>query len=185
MKQEVIVLGGGCFWCLEAVFLRLKGVEAVRSGYAGGTTVDPTYEQVSSGSTGHVEVIEVTFDAEVISCEQLLEIFFAFHDPTTCNRQGNDVGTQYRSAIFCTTPEQEVIARQVIADLGTQGVFVQPIVTEVAPLEKFYPAESYHERYYDRNPGQGYCQAIISPKISKLRAKYATLLKESPEVSEM
>ncbi|MEI8104113.1 MAG: peptide-methionine (S)-S-oxide reductase MsrA, partial [Candidatus Moraniibacteriota bacterium] len=167
----------GCFWCLEAIYVRLQGVLAVHSGYAGGNTANPSYEEVSAWTTGHVEVIEVTFDAEVITCEQILEIFFAFHDPMTRDRQGNDVGTQYRSAIFFTTPEQKTTAEKVIANLEEQHIFAQPIVTEVRPLEMFYPAESYHERYFDRNPDQAYCQAIISPKISKLRAKYSGLLK--------
>jgi peptide-methionine (S)-S-oxide reductase len=179
MNKEIIVLGGGCFWCLEAIYTRLRGVLSVRSGYAGGETPDPTYEQVSTGTTGHAEVIEVTFDADSISCEQILEIFFAFHDPTTRNRQGNDVGTQYRSAIFFVSPEQEQLAKNMLATLESQGIFDQPIVTTLEPLRAFYPAESYHERYYDRNPEQGYCQAIISPKISKLRAKYASLLNET------
>jgi len=177
MKQETIVLGGGCFWCLEAIYVRLQGVLAVHSGYARGNTANPSYEQVSSGTTGHVEVIEVTFDAEVITCEQILEIFFAFHDPTTRDRQGNDVGTQYRSAIFFTSLEQEIVAKKIIATLEEQHIFAQPIITEVRSLEVFYPAESYHDQYYDRNPDQAYCRAIISPKISKLRAKYSGLLK--------
>jgi peptide-methionine (S)-S-oxide reductase len=179
MDTQTIVLGGGCFWCLEAIFLRLKGVESVRSGYAGGTLARPTYEEVSSGMTGHVEVIEVTFDADSISCEQILEIFFAFHDPTTRDRQGSDVGSQYRSVIFFMTPEQERLAHESIAKLEREEVFTRPIVTTIEPLKVFYPAEAYHEQYYDRNPEQGYCQAIISPKISKLRAKYAPLLKDS------
>ena len=172
-------VAGGCFWCLEAVFEQLEGVERVVSGYAGGATGAPTYEQVCSGRTGHAEVVQVTFDPEVISYRDLLEIFFAFHDPTTPNRQGHDVGTQYRSAIFFESPEQKTEAEQVIATLSTDGVFGAPIVTQVAPLEAFHAAERYHQGYYRQNTEQPYCRATITPKIAKLRQKYAARLKKS------
>lgn len=171
-------LAGGCFWCLEAVFERLKGVQQVVSGYAGGQDDEPDYRKVCSGETGHAEVIQVTFDPTIIGFGDLLQLFFAFHDPTTKDRQGPDVGTQYRSAIFFDSPEQERVAREVIAALTAQQVFASPIVTEVAPLTRFFPAEAYHQGYYRRNPEQGYCQAMIAPKISKLRAKLADWLAE-------
>ena len=177
MAIERATLGGGCFWCLEAVFEQLQGVDGVVSGYAGGTVANPTYEQVCSGRTGHAEVVQVRFDPAVVSYRDILEIFFAFHDPTTLNRQGADVGTQYRSAIFFETPEQERTAREVIAALGTQGLWTDPIVTEVAPLDGFYAAEDYHQGYYRGHSTQPYCQAVISPKMSKLRSKYAARLK--------
>ena len=178
-SREVATLAGGCFWCLEAVFEQLQGVERVVSGYAGGSVRNPTYEQVCSGSTGHAEVIQVTFDPSVIPYRDLLEVFFAFHDPTTLNRQGHDMGTQYRSAVFCQSPEQERVAREVIADLTRLEAFDDPIVTEVVPLTGFHPAEDYHQGYYQRNQGQPYCRATISPKMTKLRAKYAARLKPS------
>lgn len=177
MAVEQATFAGGCFWCVEAVFERLKGVERVVSGYTGGTVPSPTYEQVCGGSTGHAEVIQPTFDPAVISYRELLNLFFAFHDPTTLNRQGADSGTQYRSAIFTHSPAQAEIARATIAELTREHVFDDPIVTEVRPLEEFYPAETYHQGYFDRNQRQPYCMAVISPKVSKLRAKYATLLK--------
>lgn len=175
--REVATLAGGCFWCLEAVFEQLQGVERVVSGYAGGTQPDPTYQQVCGGRTGHAEVVQVTFDPAVLSHRDLLELFFAFHDPTTLNRQGHDEGTQYRSAIYFHSPEQEKTAREVIAALTSEQVFDGPIVTEVAPLVKFYPAEDYHQGYYRENPEQPYCRATISPKVAKLRAKYMARLK--------
>lgn len=178
-SREVATLAGGCFWCLEAVFEQLQGVERVVSGYAGGEVPSPTYTQVCSGTTGHAEVIQVTFDPSVISYRDLLEVFFAFHDPTTLDRQGNDLGTQYRSAIFFHSPEQERVAGEVIADLARQQAFDHPIVTEVVPLEGFYPAEAYHQGYYQQNQGQPYCRATITPKMAKLRAKYAARLKPS------
>ena len=178
-QLRTATFAGGCFWCLEAVFEQLEGVERVVSGYAGGTTAAPTYEQVCSGRTGHAEVVQVTFDPEVISYRDLLEIFFAFHDPTTLNRQGHDVGTQYRSAIFYESAEQKAEAERVIAALSTDGVFGAPIVTEVAPLTAFHPAEGYHQGYYRQNSGQPYCRATITPKVSKLRQKYAARLKKS------
>jgi peptide-methionine (S)-S-oxide reductase len=179
MSKQTATLAGGCFWCLEAVFEQLEGVERVVSGYAGGSTEAPTYEQVCSGRSGHAEVIQVTFDPEVISYRDLLEMFFAFHDPTTMNRQGHDVGTQYRSAIFYETPEQKAEAEQMIATLTSEGVFNDPIVTQVAPLDRFYPAENYHQGYYRQNAGQPYCRATITPKVTKLRQKYTARLKKS------
>ncbi len=177
--REVATLAGGCFWCLEAVFEQLEGIERVVSGYAGGRMTDPTYKQVCSGTTGHAEVIQITFDPSVITYGGLLEVFFAFHDPTTPNRQGADVGTQYRSAIFHHSPDQERVAREVIADLTRQKTFDGPIVTEVAPLTAFYLAEGYHQGYYRANPEQAYCRATITPKVAKLRAKYSARLKPS------
>jgi peptide-methionine (S)-S-oxide reductase len=178
-ETETATLAGGCFWCLEAVFEQLDGVERVVSGYAGGQVERPNYESVCSGETGHAEVVQVTFDPQVISYRDLLEIFFAFHDPTTLDRQGHDVGTQYRSAIFYHSPEQETAAREVIARLTEEEVFDDPIVTEVEPLDRFYPAEGHHQGYYRANPNQPYCRATITPKISKLRQKYAARLKQS------
>jgi len=175
--REVATLAGGCFWCLEAVFEQLQGVEKVVSGYAGGTQPDPTYKQVCTGRTGHAEVVQVTFDPATLSYRDLLELFFAFHDPTTLNRQGHDEGTQYRSAVFFATAEQERMAHEVIAALTREQVFDRPIVTEVAPLLKFYPAEDYHQGYYRENPEQPYCRATISPKVAKLRSKYLARLK--------
>lgn len=177
MKSEVATLGGGCFWCLEAVFDKLEGVESVVSGYAGGQVPNPTYQAVCSGVTGHAEVVQVTFDAEEITFRELLEIFFSMHDPTTLNRQGADVGTQYRSAIFTHTPEQEQTAQQVIGELEAEHVFGAPIATEVVSLDTFYAAEQYHQDYYERNPGQGYCRAVIAPKVAKLRQRYTERLK--------
>jgi peptide-methionine (S)-S-oxide reductase len=170
-------LAGGCFWCLEAVFLRLKGVQRVESGYAGGHVENPTYRAVCTGSTGHAEVVQVDFDPSKITFSELLEVFFAIHDPTTLNRQGADVGTQYRSAIFYHDDVQKQEAERMIADLNAQNIWDNPIVTEVAPLTKFYPAEDYHREYYDRNPEQGYCQVVISPKVAKLRQKFSEKLK--------
>ena len=175
--METATLAGGCFWCLEAVFTRLRGVDRVESGYAGGHVENPSYRAVCTGSTGHAEVVQVDFDPQQISYRDLLDVFFATHDPTTLNRQGHDVGTQYRSAIFYHNDAQKQEAERVISELTEQQVFDDPIVTEVAPLTKFYPAEDYHRDYYDRNPEQAYCQVVISPKVSKLRQKYAEKLK--------
>jgi peptide-methionine (S)-S-oxide reductase len=175
-NENVATLGGGCFWCLEAVFEQLRGVTRVVSGYTGGKAPDPTYRQVCSGSTGHAEVIQVTFDPAVISYRELLEVFFAIHDPTTLNRQGADVGTQYRSAIFYHSPEQKQTAEAVIEELNAAKIWGAPFVTEVVPFEKFYPAEDYHQSYYRQNPQQGYCQIVISPKLAKLRQKFADKL---------
>jgi peptide-methionine (S)-S-oxide reductase len=177
--RETATLAGGFFWCLEAIFEQLEGVERVVSGYTGGRAKAPSYEQVCSGATGHAEVVQITFDPSVIAYRDLLELFFAFHDPTTMNRQGHDVGTQYRSAIFYATPEQKAIADEVIAQLGREGVFDDPIVTEVTPLAEFYPAEGCHQGYYRANPSQAYCRATITPKVTKLRQKYAARLKKS------
>jgi peptide-methionine (S)-S-oxide reductase len=175
--METATLAGGCFWCLEAVFTRLRGVDRVESGYSGGHVENPSYHAVCAGNTGHAEVVQVDFDPQLITYRDLLEVFFATHDPTTLNRQGHDVGTQYRSAIFYHDDAQKQQAERVISELSEQKVFDDPIVTEVAPLRKFYPAEDYHRDYYDRNPEQPYCQVVISPKVSKLRQKYAEKLK--------
>jgi peptide-methionine (S)-S-oxide reductase len=177
-RLETATLGGGCFWCLETVFERLRGVERVVSGYAGGTVANPTYRQVCTGGTGHAEVVQVTFDPAVLSYRELLEVFFALHDPTTLNRQGNDVGTQYRSVIFNHSPQQKEIAEQTIAALNADQTWDAPAVTEVVPFTAFYPAEDYHQGYYQENPEQPYCQYIIAPKVAKLRAKFAAKLKE-------
>jgi peptide-methionine (S)-S-oxide reductase len=176
-RREVATLGGGCFWCLEAVFEQMRGVEKVESGYTGGAVPDPTYRAVCSGTTGHAEVVQVTFDPAVTSYREVLEVFFAFHDPTTLNRQGPDVGTQYRSAIFYHSPEQKQTAEQTIAELNAAGVWPRPIVTQVAPLEKYYPAEDYHQGYYRANPSQAYCQAMVAPKVAKFRQRFAAKLK--------
>ena len=176
-KREVATLAGGCFWCLEAVFVELRGVERVESGYAGGRVPTPSYQQVCTGATGHAEVVQVTFDPEELSYRDLLHVFFAIHDPTTLNRQGADVGTQYRSAIFTHSPEQERTAREVIAELNASGVWDRPIVTEVVPLEAFYPAEEYHRDYFTRNPEQGYCRVVVAPKVAKFRKQFLERLK--------
>jgi len=177
MATETATLGGGCFWCLEAVYDELRGVTDVVSGYSGGHVPNPTYEQVCGGMTGHAEVVQITFDPDVITFRDLLDVFFTIHDPTTPNRQGNDVGPQYRSVIFTHSPEQRAIAEAVIADLTRQGVWPAPIVTEVAPFEAFYPAEDYHQEYFARNPYQGYCRAIIAPKVAKFRQQHLARLK--------
>lgn len=174
---EQLTVGGGCFWCLEAIFEKLRGVESVVSGYAGGRVPNPSYERVCSGATGHAEVNQITFDPSVIGLRTLLELFFAFHDPTTLNRQGPDSGTQYRSVIFYASPEQEATARAVIKQLAADDTFGAPVVTELAPLTEFYPAEAYHQHYFEQNPGQGYCAAMIAPKVAKLRKSYASRLK--------
>jgi peptide-methionine (S)-S-oxide reductase len=176
-RLETATLGGGCFWCLEPVYDEIEGVEDVVSGYAGGSVPNPTYEQVCSERTGHAEVVQIKFDPDVISFEEILDIFFTIHDPTTLNRQGNDVGTQYRSAIFFHSPEQERIARQKIAELEAAKVWRSRIVTEVAPLTEFYPAEEYHQEYFARNPYQPYCQVVVAPKVTKARKKFVTRLK--------
>ena len=177
-KREVTTLGGGCFWCLEAVFDNLKGVESVESGYMGGQVKDPTYEQVCGGDTGHAEVVQVTFDPSAVSFEDILKIFFVIHDPTTLNRQGNDVGTQYRSAIYYHSPEQKALAERVIADLTREALFKDRIVTEVSPASKFYEAEEYHQEYFARNPNQGYCQFVVAPKVAKFRKYFFERLKK-------
>ena len=174
---EVATLGGGCFWCTEAVFQELRGVEHVESGYTGGDTESPTYERVSMGSTGHAEAVQVHFDPAVIAFRDILEVFFATHDPTTPDQQGADVGTQYRSAIFYDSPEQRQVAEDLLAELESKGLFDAPIVTEVAPLEEFWVAEGHHQSYYQQNPLQGYCRVVIDPKMAKFRAQYADRLR--------
>ena len=171
-RTDSTTLGGGCFWCLEAVFEMVPGVTGVKSGYTGGSVVNPSYNQVCGGSTGHAEVVQIDFDAGVVTFRELLEIFFIVHDPTTLNRQGNDVGTQYRSAIFHHTDGQRETALDLIRGLDKDGPWVDPIVTEVAPLEAFYPAEEYHDRYFERNGEQPYCQVVIAPKIAKFRERF-------------
>jgi peptide-methionine (S)-S-oxide reductase len=176
-KSAVAVFGGGCFWCVEAVFNELRGVRSVVSGYAGGETKNPTYEQVCSGHTGHAEAIRIEFDPAQISFRDLLTVFFATHDPTTLNRQGNDVGTQYRSAIFYASEDQKREAAEFIAELDKSGSFKDSIVTTLEPLNDFYPAEDYHQKYYANNPYQPYCQYMIPPKLNKLNKQYKELLK--------
>jgi peptide-methionine (S)-S-oxide reductase len=170
--NEIAILGGGCFWCLEAVYEQLRGVVRVESGYAGGAVPNPTYEQVSTGRTGHAEVVQVTYDPGAISYEEILEIFFSIHDPTTLNRQGADVGPQYRSIILTHDAEQRAVAEQVIARIEAEGIWDDPIVTEVAPLVAFYKAEDYHQEYYRRNQGQPYCQVVIAPKVAQFRKQH-------------
>ncbi|MBI5728220.1 MAG: peptide-methionine (S)-S-oxide reductase MsrA [Candidatus Magasanikbacteria bacterium] len=174
---ETIVFGGGCFWCVEAVFQLLRGVHSVTSGYTGGQTPNPTYRSVCNGDTGHVEAIKIEFDPAIIQVEDLLAVFFSSHDPTTRNRQGNDVGAQYRSAIFYASPEQKKAVEKFIGQLTAEQTFPRPIVTEIAPLSTFYPAEAYHQNYYRNNSEQAYCQFNIDPKVAKLRQKYAHLLR--------
>jgi peptide-methionine (S)-S-oxide reductase len=166
---ERATLAGGCFWCLEAVFLELKGVTGVQSGYAGGKRPNPSYEQVCSGATGHAEAVQVSYDPEIVTYKELLDVFFTIHDPTTLNRQGGDKGTQYRSAVFFESPEQERLAKETIAGFTAARVWDDPIVSEVAPLEKFWPAEEYHNNYFARNPQNPYCSVVIAPKVSKAR----------------
>jgi peptide-methionine (S)-S-oxide reductase len=171
-STETATLGGGCFWCLEAVFTQLRGVSKVESGYAGGTVVNPSYRQVCDGDTGHAEVVQITFDPDVLSFRALLEVFFSAHDPTTKNRQGADIGTQYRSAIFYHSPQQKETAEAVIAELNAAGVRGRPVVTEVTPLPTFYKAEDYHQEYFRTNPSAGYCQVVIAPKLAKVREHF-------------
>ncbi len=171
-NQEVATLAGGCFWCLDAVFRMLKGVTKVDSGYAGGTVANPSYKEVCTGTTGHAEVVQITFDPSIISYRDLLGVFFTTHDPTTLNRQGGDIGTQYRSAIFYHSPEQKATAEQVIAELSQQKVWDDPIVTEVNPISAFYGAEGYHQNYYAGNQEQPYCSVVIAPKVAKARKMY-------------
>ncbi|PYO94499.1 MAG: peptide-methionine (S)-S-oxide reductase [Gemmatimonadetes bacterium] len=177
MTTQVTTLAGGCFWCLEAVFEQLRGVTQVMSGYSGGHVPNPSYQAVCTGTTGHAEVTQVTFDPDQISFSDLLRVFFAIHDPTTLDRQGGDAGTQYRSAIFYHDEEQRRTAEDVIRELEAEHVFDDPIVTKLEPLKTFYPAEEYHREYYRRNPNQGYCRAVIAPKVAKLRSKYLEKLK--------
>jgi peptide-methionine (S)-S-oxide reductase len=170
--KEVATLAGGCFWCLETIFKEVKGVEKVVSGYSGGTTVNPTYNEVCSGATGHAEAIQIIFDPRIISFKEILSIFFTVHDPTTLNRQGPDIGTQYRSAIFYHNEEQKTIVEQLIHDLNSSNGWGAPIVTEIKPFRNFYPAEEYHQDYYERNPEQPYCSVVIAPKLDKFRKQY-------------
>jgi peptide-methionine (S)-S-oxide reductase len=177
-SKATAVFGGGCFWCTEAVFKMLKGVYSVDPGYAGGTMANPTYEQVSTGKTGHAEAVRVEYDPAIVPYERLLTIFFASHDPTTLNRQGADVGNQYRSVVFYTNPEQKEIAEKYIADLNQSSKFGDPIVTEVQPLDKFYEAENYHKDYFAQHQNQPYCLLVINPKLEKVKHQFAELLKE-------
>jgi peptide-methionine (S)-S-oxide reductase len=174
---ETATLGGGCFWCLEAVYLDVAGVTSVESGYAGGAGRNPTYEQVCGGQTGHAEVVKIDFDTERISFREILQIFFVIHDPTTLNRQGNDVGTQYRSVIFTHDESQQAIAQALIDDLERQRVYDDPIVTVVAPVPEYFPGEAYHQNYFARNPFQGYCMMVVGPKVAKFRKQFAHFLK--------
>ena len=178
-RKEIATLAGGCFWCLEAVCDELSGVEDVVSGYSGGKTPNPSYEMVCTEATGHAEVVQLTFNPRIISFKEILEVFFTVHDPTTLNRQGPDVGTRYRSAVFYHTPEQRAIAEQVIADLGAAHVWGAPIVTELKPFEKFYPAEAYHQEYFKRNPNQAYCRVVINPKVAKFRKRFLDKLSKT------
>jgi peptide-methionine (S)-S-oxide reductase len=177
MKQEIATLAGGCFWCLEAVFDRMEGVLSVESGYMGGRTESPTYQQVCTGLTGHAEVVQITLDPSITSFRNLLEVFFAIHDPTTLNRQGNDVGTQYRSAVFHHTAEQEEVARQVIRELTESRAWPDPIVTEIVPASTFWKAEAYHQEYFDQHREQPYCRMVVAPKVAKFRKLFAAKVK--------
>jgi peptide-methionine (S)-S-oxide reductase len=176
-EKAIATLGGGCFWCLEAVYDQMKGVKSVESGYMGGPKPNPTYEEVCSGRTGHAEVVQLTFDPKIASFREILEVFFAIHDPTTLNQQGNDVGTQYRSAIFYHSPEQKSVAQELIAELTKEKFFNHPIVTEVVPAEPFYVAEDYHQEYFARNPSQPYCSYVVGPKLAKFRKAFGEKLK--------
>jgi peptide-methionine (S)-S-oxide reductase len=178
--REIATLAGGCFWCLEAVYRELKGVERVKSGYANGRRPNPTYEQVCTGTTGHAEVVQIEYDPSVITFRDLLDVFFTIHDPTTPDRQGNDVGTQYRSGIFTHDERQAAVARETIAELTKDGTWDDPIVTIVEPLASFYPAEAYHDAYYERNREKNpYCQIVVAPKVAKARQKYSSRLKRA------
>lgn len=177
MKEEVATLAGGCFWCLEAVYDQMKGVHSVESGYTGGHTEGPTYEAVCGGRTGHAEAVKVTFDPSVVTYREILEIFFVIHDPTTLNRQGHDVGTQYRSAIFYHSPEQKRVAEELIGSLTREHVYADPIVTELIAAPTWYEAEPYHQEYFVRNPFQGYCTAVVGPKVAKFRKHFSSRLK--------
>ena len=177
-KTQTAVLGGGCFWCLEPVFSQLKGVAKVESGYSGGNKPNPSYEEVCSGNTGHAEVVKIEFYPDKISYELLLRIFFAIYDPTTLNRQGNDIGTQYRSIIFYNTPEQQQTAVRVMKEIEDSGIYTKPLATEIKPLQEFYKAEDYHQEYFFNNPYQPYCRSIITPKFEKFRKKFGNLLSE-------
>lgn len=175
--MDIATLAGGCFWCLEAVYDQVKGVQSVESGYIGGQVDAPTYEQVCGGHTGHAEAVRITFDPRLVTYRDLLNVFFVIHDPTTRNRQGNDIGTQYRSGIFYHSPEQQQIAQEVMAAVTREGVYPNPIVTEVVPATQWYEAEAYHQEYFARNPFEGYCAYVVGPKVAKFRQRYASLLK--------
>jgi len=177
-SMETIVLGGGCFWCTEAVFVKVRGIADVESGYCNGQVQRPTYEQVCTGTTGHAEVVKLTYDPSQVSTRQVLEIFFTIHDPTQLNRQGNDVGTQYRSGIYVTTPQQKDVADGIIREMSQDKLFGAPIVTEVAPLANYWPAEDYHQDFFERNPYQGYCLAVAAPKVAKFRKTFAALARD-------
>jgi peptide-methionine (S)-S-oxide reductase len=178
---ELATLGGGCFWCLEAVYDQLRDVSDVVSGYSGGTVPQPTYQQVCTGLTGHAEVVQVSFDPKEVSFKEILQVFFSIHDPTTLNRQGADVGTQYRSVVFYHDQEQKAIVEAMIAELEANHIWDNPLVTQVVPFGAFFPAEDYHQEYFQRNPGQGYCRVIISPKVAKFRKQFAERLKTIPD----
>lgn len=182
-KNNITTLGGGCFWCLDGVYRKAKGVIKVESGYTGGSIKNPTYEQVSTGTTGHAEVVQITFDPTIISFREILEIFFSIHDPTQLDRQGPDVGTQYRSEIFYHTLDQRTIAERVIKELNNSKIWKKPIVTKLSAINEFYPAEDYHQDYYNNNKTQPYCQLMITPKISKFQTGFPTLLKNSSQRS--
>ena len=175
--NEIATLGGGCFWCLDPIYAELVGVEKVEAGYSGGEVENPSYELICTGTTGHAEVVQVTFDPKIITYEEILKIFFTIHDPTTLNRQGADVGTQYRSVIFYHDETQKETAERVIQEIEREGIWHDPIVTQVLPLDVFYVAEDYHQDYFKNNPGQGYCRVVIAPKVAKFRQKYAEKLK--------
>jgi peptide-methionine (S)-S-oxide reductase len=175
---QTLTLGGGCFWCLEAVYVRVKGVVDVESGYCNGHTADPSYELVCSGSTGHAEVVKLVYDTQTISMRELLEIFFVIHDPTTLNAQGHDQGTQYRSGIFFTTPEQQQVAQVMLAELAQSGVYARPVVTQVQPQTNYWPAEGYHQDFFEQHPTQGYCLAVAAPKVAKFRKTFARLARD-------
>lgn len=174
-QHQTITLGGGCFWCTEAVYVKVKGVTDVESGYCNGQVVQPTYEQICTGRTGHAEVVKLVFDPAQISLREILEIFFVIHDPTTLNAQGNDQGTQYRSGIYFSSAEQQLVAQEVINDMVASGVYRRPIVTEVLPLSNYWPAEDYHQDFFARNPHQGYCMAVAAPKVAKFKKTFARL----------
>lgn len=174
---ETMTLGGGCFWCTEAVYVQVRGVTDVESGYSNGHVRQPSYEDVCTGTTGHNEVVKLMYDPSIISTREVLEIFFVIHDPTTLNRQGNDTGTQYRSGIYYSTPEQQAVANEVIAEMQSSGVYSRPIVTEVLPLDNYSAAEDYHQDFFERNPNQGYCMAVAAPKVAKFRKTFSRLQK--------
>ena len=175
---QTIVLGGGCFWCTEAVYVKVRGITDVESGYSNGQTQQPSYEQVCTGGTGHNEVVKLTYDPAQISTRQILEIFFVIHDPTTLNRQGADSGTQYRSGIYYTTPDQKEVAETMIREMGEENLFGRPIVTEVRPMSNYWPAEEYHQDFFEKNPHQGYCVAVAGPKVAKFRKTFKDLVKD-------